>query len=361
MTMPLTTGALRLGILGTGGIVRMAVPQMQQATNVVVAAVASRDSARAAAVAGDLGIAQSFGSYEALLASPEIDAVHIALPIAHHTEWAVKALRAGNHVLCEKPLAADAAGVAAIAAEARRTGLVAWEGLMLRHHPQWQAITRMLAEGRIGEVRAVQGMLCRVAPNAFDANATANRAELGGGVVLDNGCYMLHLGRLAFGAEPLRVASIGERDPEMGVVTYVSSMLQFSRGTASFTLSSRLKRMQRLLIVGTRGSIEVRTPVMPHPVRPTEVIVDFADTPMTTDPEVLQFGPVPSFKAQIEAFAAAVRNAIPGPFDLASSYANAMALEALERSALRNGEWVEVSSQTLPAVRAEAMPIPESA
>lgn len=343
--MTALTAPLRLGILGTGGIVRLAVPQMRQSPAVSIAAIASRDAAKAESVARELQIPRAHGSYDALLADPDIDAVHIALPIAHHVEWTLKALAAGKHVLCEKPLAPDAAGVAKIAAEAKRTGLVAWEGLMLRHHPQWRAATQYLAEGRIGEVRAVQGVLARTAPNAFDPAATANRAELGGGVVLDNGCYLVHLARLAFGAEPLRAMSISETDREMGVVTLMSSMLQFERGTASFTMSSRLKRMQRLLIVGTRGSLEIRVPVMPHPVRPAEIIADFSDMAMTDDPVTLTFGPEPSFRLQIEAFAEAVRNGTPGPFDLANSHGNAVVLEALVESGAQNGAWIEITPQ----------------
>lgn len=344
--MTSTTQPLHLGILGTGGIVRLAAPQMQQFAGVRIAAIASRSADKAAAAAAEYGIATSYGSYDALLADPAIEAVYIALPISLHTEWTLKALAAGKHVLCEKPLAATSADAATVAAEARRTGKLVWEGFMVRHHPQWRAVSEIIAAGRIGRVRAVQGMLTRTPPNAFDTSAIANRAELGGGVLLDAGCYMVHLSRLAFGAEPLRVTAIAEREAAVGVTTYLSGMLQFEAGTASFTVSSRLRRFQRLLIVGTDGSLDVRVPVMPHPTRPTQVIADYADTPLTADPEVLEFGPVPSFRAQIENFVDAVRNGTPAPFGLESSIANAQVLEALEQSGARDGAWVKVMSHS---------------
>jgi len=341
-TMSATADRLKLGILGTGGIVRLAVPQMQQYAGVDIAAIASRDQSKAALVAADLGIPTAYGTYEALIADPDIEAIYIALPITMHTEWALKALAAGKHVLCEKPLAATANEVRQVIDEAARLGLVAWEGFMLRHHPQWREVSRILAEGRIGQVRSVQGMLTRTPPNAFDPQAIANRADLGGGVLLDGGCYMVHLARLAFGSEPSRVAAIADVEQAVGVATFFSAMMQFEAGTASFTLSSRLRRFQRFLIVGTEGSLDVRVPVMPHPTRPTQVIADFSDTPLTADPEVLEFGPVPSFRMQIEAFVDGVRNGTPAPFDAASSVANALTLEALDRSAARDGAWVEV-------------------
>ena len=340
--------ALRLGILGTGGIVRLAVPQMQQFAGVQIAAIGSRSAGKAAKVAGDLGIPSAYGSYEEVIADPAIEAIYIALPIVQHAEWTLKALRAGKHVLCEKPLAPSSAEVARIADEARRRHLLVWEGFMVRHHPQWRAITKILAEGRIGKVRAAQGMLTRTPPNALDRDAIANRAELGGGVLLDGGCYMVHLARLAFGSEPKRVAAIADVEAAVGVATYFSGVMEFEAGVASFTVSSRLRRFQRFLIVGTEGSLDVRVPVMPHATRPTQVIADLSDTPLTADPEVLEFGPVPSFRAQIESFADAVRNGTPAPFGLDSSIKNAAALEALEQSAAEDGAWTQVVAQSVP-------------
>lgn len=344
-------GALRIGVLGTGGVVRLAVPQMQQAATVNVAAIASRSAGKAEAVARDLGIGKAYGGYDALLADPGIEAVYLALPPALHTEWTLRALAAGKHVLCEKPLAGSS-DVTVIAAEAARRGLIVWEGLMVRHHPQWTAVSEIIAAGRIGEARAVQGMLTRTPPNAFDPDATANQAELGGGVLFDSGCYVVHFARLAFGAEPQRVAAITERDPATNVITFATGTMQFRRGTAGFTVSSRLRRFQRLLIVGSEGSLDVRVPVMPHPARPTQVIADFCDTALTGDPEVLEFSPVASFRLQAENFADAIRNGTPVPFGLASSRANALALEALERSASENGAWIDVKAAAAGGVSA---------
>jgi predicted dehydrogenase len=338
--MSTSQDGLRLGILGTGGIVRLAVPQMKQSASVQINAIASRIQEKAEAIAGELGIPKAHGSYEALIADPDIEAIYIALPITMHTEWTLKALAAGKHVLCEKPLAPSSAEARRITEEATARNLVVWEGFMVRHHPQWRAVSQIIADGRIGTVRAVQGMLTRTPPNAFDPSAIANRADLGGGVLLDGGCYMVHLSRLAFGSEPQRVAAVADVEPAVGVATYFSGMMQFDTGVASFTLSSRLRRFQRFLIVGTEGSLDVRVPVMPHPTRATQVIADYRDTPLTDDPEVLEFGPVPSFRAQIDNFADTIRNGTPAPFDGQSSIANAVVLEALDHSAQQNGTWV---------------------
>lgn len=340
--MTTSQGGLRLGILGTGGIVRLAVPQMQQFAGVQIAAIASRSQDKAAAIAQELSIPTAHGSYEALIADPSIEAVYIALPITMHAEWTLKALAAGKHVLCEKPLAPSSQEARQIAEAAALRGRVVWEGFMVRHHPQWRAVSQIIADGRIGTVRAVQGMLTRTPPNAFDPAAIANRAELGGGVLLDGGCYMVHLSRLAFGSEPERVAAVADVEPAVGVATYFSAMMAFKAGVASFTLSSRLRRFQRFLIVGTEGSLDIRVPVMPHPTRPTQVVADYRDTPLTADPEVLEFGPIPSFRAQIENFVDTIRNGTPAPFDGRSSIANALSLEALDRSAKQDGAWVDV-------------------
>ena len=355
--MSTSQDGLRLGILGTGGIVRLAVPQMQQFSGVRIAAIASRDQEKAASVARDLGIPTAYGSYEALLADPSLEAIYIALPITLHTEWTLKALAAGKHVLCEKPLAPSAADAQRVTEEASLRKLVAWEGFMVRHHPQWRAVSQIIADGRIGTVRAVQGMLTRTPPNAFDPAAIANRPDLGGGVLLDGGCYMVHLSRLAFGSEPQRVAAVADVEAAVGVPTYFSAMMQFDQGVASFTLSSRLRRFQRFLIVGTEGSLDVRVPVMPHATRATQVIADYVDTPLTGDPEVLEFGPVPSFRAQIENFVDSIRNGTPAPFDGRSSVANALALEALDNSARHNGAWVSVAKAAAaqPAMALDAL------
>lgn len=338
---------VRLGILGTGGIVRLAVPQMLQADGAEIVAIASRSAEKAAQVAGELGIAASFGSYEALIADPSIEAVYVALPIALHAEWTIKALRAGKHVLCEKPLTTGSADTKRVMAAADEAHRIVWEGFMVRHHPQWRAVDGILAAGRIGEVRAVQGILTRTPPNAFDPDAIANRAELGGGVLLDGGCYLVHFARLAFGAEPVRVTALAEDDPDLGVTTFLSAMMEFPRGTASFTVSSRLRRFQRVLIVGTEGSLDVRIPVMPPPARPAAVVADYRDTLPTADPEVLEFGPVPSFREEIDAFAAAIRGVSPGPFVPGDALLNAAVIEALAQSAAQRGAWIEVVAQDI--------------
>jgi predicted dehydrogenase len=159
-------------------------------------------------------------------------------------------------VLVEKPAAATAAELTEVAAAQAVSGKIFMEGMMVRHHPQWHAVMNTIRSGAIGEVRAVQAMLTRVPPAADDPAQAFNRRDLGWSVVLDNGCYMTHLARLVFDAEPQRVSALGETDSRFGTLASVSAMMHFPQGTASFTISTRMRRLQRFNILGNEGRIE---------------------------------------------------------------------------------------------------------
>ncbi len=207
------------GILGTAGIaLNKVIPGMLKGTRGTVRAIASRDAARAAEAAQRFGLASSYGSYEALLADPAIDAIYIPLPNQLHVPWSVRAMEAGKHVLCEKPIALDADEAAALVSARERTGKQVLEAFMVRQHPQWLRVRDLVRSGRIGEVRLVQTTLSFF---NMDAANVRNRVETGGGALYDIGCYAVLLSRFVLGAEPVRAVAVVERDPSFEAHSWV--------------------------------------------------------------------------------------------------------------------------------------------
>src|SRR5688572_4269027 len=206
---------LRMGILSTANIATVKViPGMRRAERVDVVAIASRDAARSRAVADRLGIPTAHGSYEGLLADPDVDAVYIPLPNHLHAEWTIAAARAGKHVLCEKPLAMTAADAERMVEACRAAGVLFMEAFMYRLHPSWLAARELVASGRIGRLVAVQTWFSFF--NDDPANIR-NVQAFGGGALFDIGCYAVNLSRMLFDAEPDRVAAAVVRDPASGV------------------------------------------------------------------------------------------------------------------------------------------------
>ncbi len=242
------------GIMGTGRIARRFAEALAEAPAAQAVAVASRDAERAATFARDLGLAQAYGSYAALLADPAVRLVYIALPPSLHATWATAALQAGKHVLCEKPLATSAAEVAALLATAHAHGVWLMEGFMYRFHPQTQAVERLLAEGALGEVRLV-----RVAFGITVADPANFRfsAELGGGALGDVGSYCVSMARLVTGQRPVRVSASAQFTAD-GVDELLVGTLEYPSGAvAQISCGLRLSRHQRTQIVGSAGSLEL--------------------------------------------------------------------------------------------------------
>ncbi|MGH2394773.1 MAG: Gfo/Idh/MocA family protein, partial [Candidatus Limnocylindria bacterium] len=200
---------LRLGILSTARIARTKVaPAMQRAQRCEVVAIASRDVGRARAAADELGIPSAHGSYEALLADPEVDAVYIPLPNHLHAQWTTAAARAGKHVLCEKPLALTADDAQRAIDVCRAEGVRVMEAFMYRLHPSWVAVRQLVASGRIGHLQAVQSWFSYYND---DPHNIRNIREFGGGALYDIGCYSVNLSRMLFGGEPTRVRASSVR------------------------------------------------------------------------------------------------------------------------------------------------------
>jgi predicted dehydrogenase len=319
---------VRFGILSTADIaVGKVIPGMRRADGVEVVAIASRDAARATATATALGIPRAHGSYEALLADPEVDAVYIPLPNHLHAEWTIAAARAGKHVLCEKPLALTAADAQRIVDACRGAGVLLMEAFMYRLHPSWVAVRELVASGRIGRLQAVDSWFSFF--NDDPANIR-NILAAGGGALYDIGCYCVNLSRMLFGAEPERVAASIVRDPASGVDVLASGLLTFPAGIATFACSTRTEPDQRVSIHGTEGRISLGIPFNIPPDRPTEVYVTAGgDPPVAPATEVMTFPTADPYAVEASAFAAAVSAGGPVPIPPDDAVANLRVIEQL--------------------------------
>ena len=325
---------LRWGIMSTADIGRRkVVPAIQRARRTRVVAVASREPGRATEYAAALGIARTHGSYEALLADPEVDAVYIPLPNDMHLEWTLKAAAAGKHVLCEKPLAMSSADAAQMVEACERAGVRLAEAFMYRLHPTWVAIRELVAAGRIGKLMAVQSWF-----GYFNDDPTniRNIRAVGGGALYDVGCYCVNLSRLLFGREPSRVRGAIVRDTVGGTDILTSGVLEFGEGIAAFTCSTRAENDQRVDIYGTKGRISVPIAFNIPPDRPTEILlIAGGKPPVAPNIERLTFPTVDQYTIQAEVFAAAVLDGVEPPFPATDAVANLRVIEQIFASAAR--------------------------
>src|SRR4029450_11003981 len=261
-------GCARLRPRGRGG--DKVLPAPRTAARCEVVAIASRQLARAQAAASSLGIERAYGSYEGLLADPRVDAVYNPLPNDLHAPWTIAAAGAGKHVLCEKPLAMDAATAERMIAACEEAGVLLMEAFMYRLHPAWEAVRELVISGRIGELRAVQSWFSYFND---DPNDIRNVAASGGGALYDIGCYSVNLSRMLFGTEPVRIQGSVTRDPVTGIDTLTSGILGFADGLATFTCAIRAEPDQRVPIYGANGRISFEIPFNIPPDLPMRVFV----------------------------------------------------------------------------------------
>jgi predicted dehydrogenase len=326
------------GVLGVSKMaVERTIPAMQQGRLTRIDAIASRQPDRAAACARQLGIAKAYGSYEALLADPAIEAVYNPLPNNLHLAWTEKALAAGKHVLCEKPIAMNAAEAERVAAAQRRSGRLVMEAFMVRFHPQWLRVRELIDAGRIGAVRAVHGV---VTYNNPDPGNIRNIVDAGGGGIMDIGCYMIYFARFAFGAEPRRVMSLIERDPQMRTDRLASAILEFPQGQASFLCSTQLARAQRFQVLGASGHITVEIPINAPPDRPCRIIVDDGRDVLGSGAETIELPVCNQYTLQGDAFSTCIREGAKPAVTLEDSVRNMRVIDAMFRSE-KSGCWEE--------------------
>jgi predicted dehydrogenase len=331
----MTDRRLRWGVLSTADIARSKwIPGVRRspAGRGEVVAISSRDGTTARRVAGELAIPRAHESYAGLLADPDVDAVYIPLPNHLHLEWALAAIRAGKHVLCEKPLALRSADAATMVDAAERAGVRLMEAFMYRLHPSWLAVRELVASGPIGRLQTVQSWFSYYND---DATNIRNIRAAGGGALMDIGCYSINLSRMLFGAEPLRVTGTVRRDDPDGVDVLTSGALEFDGGgLATFTCSIRTETDQRVHIYGTEGHISIGIPFNIPPDRPTHVFVtQGGEPPVEPHVERLTFGTADPYGVEADAFAAAILDGAPMPIDPGDAVANMRVIERVLEAA----------------------------
>jgi predicted dehydrogenase len=335
---------LRIGVLSTAKIaLKKVIPAMQLGQLTQVDAIASRSLEQAQKAAADLNIPKAFGSYEDLLADPDLDAVYIPLPNDLHVPWTIKAARAGKHVLCEKPIALTADEARTLLDVERETGKKIAEAFMVKLHPEWIRTGQLLAEDRIGPLRLVTGTFSYF--NA-DPNNIRNKPENGGGALMDIGCYQVFAARQLFGTEPTRVLALIDRDPQTHIDRLTSFILEFPAGQAIFTCSTQLLPHQRIQAFGPKGRIELEIPVNIPPDRPVTLRIDtngdlYGAGILTEQFPAETSGPhqgIDQYTLQGDAFARAIFENIEVPVPLPAAIQNMAVIDALFRSA-RTNSW----------------------
>lgn len=327
---------IRWGILSTANIgLKKVIPAMQRGQYSEVAAIASRDRARAQQAAAALGIPAAYGSYEELLADPEIDAIYNPLPNHLHVPWTLKAAEVGKHVLCEKPFSLTVAEAATLLDVRARTGVKIGEAFMIRSAPQWLRLRALLDEGRIGELRSISGFFSY--NNTNPANIR-NRIEAGGGALMDIGCYLIHASRFAFAAEPARVVARIERDPNFQTDRLTSAILDFPGGQSIFTCGTQLVPYQRIHFFGTRGRIEIEIPFNAPPDRPTRLFIDDGSDLSGAGIVTETFPVCDQYTLQGDAFSRAILDDTELPVPLEDAIKNMAVIEAVFKSAA-SGQW----------------------
>jgi predicted dehydrogenase len=326
---------IRWGIISTALIgTKKVIPGMQRSKRGVVEAIASRDMSRARSAAAELGIPRAYGSYEELLADPEIDAIYNPLPNNLHIEWTIKAVEAGKHVLCEKPFGMDAADAERLKPYAGKRHVM--EAFMVRHHPQWLRAQALVRAGTIGELKAVQVFFSY---DNRDPQNIRNIPETGGGGIMDIGCYGIVSGRFTFEAEPKRVVSLIERDATFGTDRLASVIADFGAGRhLSFITSTQLVPHQRVTLGGTKGRIEIMIPFNAPQMEATRIFLDDGSQLGNASAVEEVIPPVDQYAEEADAFARAVLGETPLPYGIDDAIKNMQIIDAIFRSE-QSGQW----------------------
>jgi predicted dehydrogenase len=325
------------GVLSTAKIgIEKVIPGMQGSRRCRIDAIASRDLDTARQVAGRLGIPRAYGSYEELLADPAIEAIYNPLPNHLHVPWTLRALAAGKHVLCEKPVALSAAEAGELVAARDRSGRIVAEAFMVRHAPQWHRARELARSGAIGEVRAIQTLFSYF---LLDPANVRNQADIGGGALYDIGCYAIVTARYIFGAEPTRVAALIDRDPVLRTDRLSSALMEFPGNRhLTFTCSTQLSPHQRVTIVGTSGRVEVLVPFNAPIDQPCRIVVDDGRD-LFGGGAVVEALPVgDQYGQQGDAFSAVVRGEATLEFPIEDAVLNMKVIGAAFRAGA-SGQW----------------------
>jgi len=325
-------GVISTALIGTGKVI----PGMQRSKRGRVDAIASRDLSRAKREAKKLGIPKAYGSYEEMLADPEIDAIYNPLPNNLHIDWTIKALKAGKHVLCEKPIGMSAKDASRVLRHTN--GKHVMEAFMIRFHPQWLKARELIRAGRIGELKAVQVFFCY---NNVDPKNIRNIPETGGGAIYDIGGYGILSGRFTFEAAPKRIVSLIDRDPNFGTDRLTSIIADFGEGRQlTFTISTQLAPHQRVTLAGDKGRIEVLIPFNAPQMEATTILIDTGSKLGGASSKAMKIRVCDQYAEEADAFASAVlgeSELLYGPEDGVTMM---KILDAMFKSE-KTGKWVE--------------------
>ena len=328
------------GVLSTAKIgLEKVIPALKKSPLVELRAIASRSTTSAQGAAKALGIPVAYGSYEAMLADPDIEVIYNPLPNHLHVPYTLQAVAVGKHVLCEKPIALSAQEAATLREAASRAHIE--EAFMVRHHPQWQRVRDWVRQGRIGEPRVVQVLFSYF---NSDPGNIRNMADIGGGALYDIGCYAILSGRYVFECEPSRAVALVDRDPAMGTDRTSSALLDFGQGRQlSFTVSTQCCPYQRVQIVGTTGRIEIAIPFNAPLGERTRIFIDQGGALDGSGVVEEWLSEADQYQLEAEAFSRKVRGAAPPDTGgVEDAIAQARVIDALWASE-RSGRWETIA------------------
>jgi predicted dehydrogenase len=329
---------LRWGVLGVARIATVKViPAMQRGELTEIAAIASRQSERAETAALELGIPKAYGSYDDMLADPDIDAVYNPLPNHLHVAWSIRAAEAGKHVLCEKPIGMNAGEARDLIAARDRTGVVIGEAFMVQVHPQWERAVELVRGGDIGKLRAMVGSFgyFNVKPENI-----RNIPQFGGGALMDIGCYPIKTSRMIFGEEPRRVSAIMDRHAVLGTDILTSAILEYPSGQCIFTCATQIVPNQSIQILGATGRIDIEIPFNAVPGRVSRIRIDDGSDITGAAIKLEEFPPCDQYTIQGDRFSQAILEHSAPPVPLEDSLHNMAVIDAVVRAA-KSGRWEE--------------------
>jgi predicted dehydrogenase len=335
---------IKWGVLGAASIaVQRMMPAMREAPSAMLYALASRDADKARAVAAKFEAPRAYGSYDSLLADPDIDAVYIPLPNQLHFEWSLRALEAGKHVLCEKPLCLTSREVERLCVARDRAAKHIEEGFGYRNHAQWAKVLELIAGDAIGPVRAAHAVLAK---QFLDPGDVRNNPAAGGGALYDLGSYAINALNLVCGRPPLRVAALVEHDPRFGIDRLTSALLDYGAAHATLTVASQAgpaawATHQQLTVLGARGWLRLNFPFAQ--ARPIACRIELGDEQSVgaVPTTVHEFEPANQYALQVERFSRRVLGASVPAWPIEDALATLRTIEAIFASA-RDGLWREV-------------------
>jgi len=318
------------GVLGAAIIaVEQMIPAIIDSHHGQISAIASRSITKAEEVARRFRIPKAYQGYESLLKDPDIDAIYIPLPNHLHVRWAIEALRSGKHVLVEKPIALDADEAHHLLRETEKyPQLYVMEAFMYKFHPQWKDVKNKIMEGVIGELKMIQSSF-----SFYDdhPDSIVNKKEMGGGSLMDVGCYPVSVSRYLYDDEPTHVQAVMEYHSRYGVDIHASGIMEFEKGKSVFFSSVQMMEHQEVKILGTKGKIHVRIPFNPPPDQEAEYILE-----TDLQKEIVRVEPENQYKNQVDAFSMTVLNQTQLPVSLMDAVKNMEVIDALQESARLN-------------------------